>query len=300
MSTVRELYRRRPRDRFLRRSAWFSFVLALASGLSLGWPSGDVIAERRLANLRRFVGEVVPYPLRDEGWSWSAAWQWVSGLWDLKLATATAATLAISLVAIVLAGGLAAMLAPWATRTFARRDPFLPDPMPASRTVRAIWQTVVSVTRAVLAVLRAVPEYVWAFLLLGMFGPSAWPLILALALHNAGILGKLAADTVENLDGPTLAALRGTGAHRWTVALAGVLPLSTGRFLLYLFYRWETCVREATVLGMLSVGSLGFWIQDARARNHYDEMVLAIACGAVLVLLGDLVSAVVREVVRRA
>ena len=78
------------------------------------------------------------------------------------------------------------------------------------------------------------------------------------------------------------------------------MTLSLNRFLLYLCYRWETCVREATVLGMLGMLSLGFWIQDARARNQYDNMVLAMACGALLVVVGDLVSALVREVVRRA
>ena len=81
---------------------------------------------------------------------------------------------------------------------------------------------------------------------------------------------------------------------------ARMAPLSLNRFLLYLFYRWETCVRQATVLGMLSLVSLGFWIQDARTRNHYDEMVVAMACGALLVVVGDLVSAVAREVVRRS
>ncbi len=72
------------------------------------------------------------------------------------------------------------------------------------------------------------------------------------------------------------------------------------RFLLFFFYRWETCVREATVLGMLGIVSLGYWIVDTRARNHYDEMFFFVLLGAGIVLVGDLVSAVAREVVRRA
>ena len=86
----------------------------------------------------------------------------------------------------------------------------------------------------------------------------------------------------------------------WQIALAGIAPLSFGRFLLFTFYRWETCVREATVLGMLGMGSLGFWIQDARARNHYDAMFFFILAGAALVLIGDLVSLLSRRFVRRA
>ena len=76
--------------------------------------------------------------------------------------------------------------------------------------------------------------------------------------------------------------------------------MALSRFLLFLFYRWETCVREATVLGMLGIVSLGYWIQDARARNHYDTMVLLVATSVAIVLIGDVVSAVARRVVREA
>jgi phosphonate transport system permease protein len=94
--------------------------------------------------------------------------------------------------------------------------------------------------------------------------------------------------------------MRGLGATRTQLYLAGVFPLSINRFLLYLCYRWETCVREATVLGMLGGVSLGFWVQDARARNHHDEMALVILLGSLLVIAGDVVSVMIREVVRRA
>ena len=60
----------------------------------------------------------------------------------------------------------------------------------------------------------------------------------------------------------------------------------------------ETCVREATVLGMLGVVSLGYWIQDARAKQYYDEMILLVAVGAAIVLVADLASALARRYVR--
>ena len=125
-------------------------------------------------------------------------------------------------------------------------------------------------------------------------------MVLALALHNAGILGKLGAEVVENTDSAAPGALRALGGSRRQIGLLGLLPLGLPRFLLYFFYRWETCVREATVLGMLGMASLGAWIVDARARNRYDEMLFYVLAGAGLVLVGDVVSALVRRVVRRA
>jgi len=133
-----------------------------------------------------------------------------------------------------------------------------------------------------------------------MLGPSAWPAVLALAIHNSGILGKLGAETIENLDPRTLRALRQLGCTRSQIAGAAVLPMFLGRFLLYFFYRFETCVREATVLGMLGVASLGYWIQDSRTRQFYDEMLFFVVLGASIVLVADLVSVLARWLVRRA
>ena len=77
-------------------------------------------------------------------------------------------------------------------------------------------------------------------------------------------------------------------------------PSALNRFLLYFFYRWETCVREATVLGMLGIVSLGYALNEARIRDRYDDMIFYVLMGALLVLIGDLVSAVARHVIRRA
>jgi phosphonate transport system permease protein len=152
----------------------------------------------------------------------------------------------------------------------------------------------------VLIFLRAIPEYVWAYLFLAMLGPTAWPAVLALAVHNAGILGKLGAETVENLERTSLASLRALGGTRTQIAAVGILPAALPRLLLYFFYRWESCVREATVLGMLGIVSLGSWIQDARSRQRYDDMLFLILVGAGIVIVGDVVSAVARAWVRRA
>ena len=69
-----------------------------------------------------------------------------------------------------------------------------------------------------------------------------------------------------------------------------MFPAVFPRFLLYFYYRWETCVCEATVLGLLGFASLGYWIADARARDRYDEMLLFTLLAAVLVFIGDIVS----------
>jgi phosphonate transport system permease protein len=298
--TIRTLARGRPRSHFLRRS-----VVALAALVVYAWTTGnfsfeDFLSERRLANVERFATELKPLPLQGREWDWGIAWQWSRGLLATKGWQAAATTLAISIGAIVLAGLCAAALALPAARTFATPEAYAPHARRPPWARRAIWGACVWITRAMLIFLRAIPEYVWSFLLVAVVGASPWSAVFALALHNAGVLGKLNAEVAENLEPSTLTSLRALGASRRQIALAGILPAIAPRFLLFFFYRWETCVREATVLGMLGIVSLGFFIQDARARQHYDVMFALILIGSAIVLIGDLVSAAAREAVRRS
>ena len=69
---------------------------------------------------------------------------------------------------------------------------------------------------------------------------------------------------------------------------------------MYLFYRWETCVREATILGMLGFASLGLHIQLARNFSRaYDEMLFYVLLGASVIFIGDLISIYLRSTLAR-
>ena len=80
--------------------------------------------------------------------------------------------------------------------------------------------------------------------------------------------------------------------------MAGLAPTSFNRFLLFFFYRWETCVREATILGMLGISSLGYHISISRNFLRYDQMLFYVLLGAAVIILGDVLSDVLRRRLR--
>ena len=290
MEDLDRLYHERPKNHLVRLS-----LLAMIALIAGTWIFGNFVETEntnRLANVERFLNELRPYPLQDRNFDLSIALSWSSDLIDEKGWEAMSTTLAISVAAIVLAGIWGTLLALPAARNITAG--FTYDPP------KLLWILIVGATRLVLIFLRTIPEYVWAFLLLAMLGPTAWPAVLALALHNSGIIGKLSAEVIEDLPREQLRSLTSIGASRLQIVMAAVAPAALPRLLLFFFYRWETCVREATVLGMLGIVSLGFWIQDARARNFYDEMFFLILLGAFIVMIGDVVSTLVRAYVRRA
>jgi len=294
------LWRARPTKPFVRFSLWGLALILLGAWPLAGFDWSDALSARRLQNLERFLSELRPFPLQGEAWDTGVALRWMLDLLNDHGWAAARATLAISICASLLAGGLGFLLALPAARSLAVAEPYVDDGRPAPAWLRLAWAGPRFLLRAGLMLLRSIPEYLWAFLLLAVFGPSAWPAVLALAIHNTGILGRLGAETIENAERAAPAALRGIGASRRQIVGLALLPALFGRGLLYFFYRWETCVREATVLGMLGIVSLGYWIEEARTRGQYDNLFALVLLGVAIVLLGDLVSLWARALSRRA
>lgn len=246
-----------------------------------------ITAQRRLANLRRFVGELGPP-------SGVSVGDWLAGV---SVLDAVLPTVAMAAAAMVLAAGLGALSALLASRRLTQPDPWVPDQY-TGRGHRVLWSVFGTVVRFGLVCIRAIPTYIWAYILLLLLGLGAWPAVLAIALHNGGILGRLGAELIDDLPPNVASAVWGGGASRWTVSALVLAPQAIGRALLYFFVRMETAIREATVLGMLGFVSLGWFVADARVRMRMDLMMLYVGLAVLTVILIDVMSIAVRRRIR--
>lgn len=283
----------------LQLSSWIGLGLIAMAWFFSDIDFGDLFSARRMENLSRFAERALPDPLRyaEED---SSLGDWISNQMNLYGWRGMAATLGISVVAIVLAGGIGALFGAFGARNLMSAHPFVPHATAGHGACSHALDRVAQAMRILCILLRAIPEYIWAYLLLAMLGRSAWPAILALAIHNSGILGRLGGETIENLPSEPLRAMSMAGATRKEIAIAGIFPMALGRYLLYFFYRFETCVREATVLGMLGIVSLGYYIFEARAHDQYDELIFLVILGGVLVMFADILSDLARRWLRRS
>ena len=152
--------------------------------------------------------------------------------------------------------------------------------------------------RASWAFVRAVPELVWALLAVFVFSPGILPGAAALAIHNYGVLGKLASEVVEGMDMRPIDALRTTGAGRAKVLAYGVLPQVLPRFMTYLLYRWEVVIRTTIVVGFVAAGGLGMEFRLAMSNFHYSTVSLLLMWYLILVLGVDIASSLLRRIAR--
>ena len=107
------------------------------------------------------------------------------------------------------------------------------------------------------AALRAIPELVWAALLLISAGLGPMAGTLALALHTSGVLGRLFAEAMENVNSGPGDALRTQGVGPLRVFAYATLPQVLPQLMSYMLYRWENNIRAAAVLGVVGAGGLG-------------------------------------------
>ncbi|MEK0362275.1 phosphonate ABC transporter, permease protein PhnE [Pseudomonas sp. CBC3] len=149
-------------------------------------------------------------------------------------------------------------------------------------------------SRLLLNALRAIPELVWAALMVlaAGLGPNAGTL--ALALHTAGVLGRLFAEALENTPSAPAEALRLSGSDRISAFCYGTLPVLWPQLIAYSLYRWENNIRMASVLGFVGAGGLGQMLYMSLSLFQQAQASTVILAMLLMVLAVDALSGWVR------
>jgi len=213
--------------------------------------------------LVRFVTEdIVPAPLRNQSFNsetLTAFSQWLQLLWQQQLWPGLTNTLVLGQIGMVFSGLLALALLPLNSSLF---------------TAKRSWAR--GLGDGFLILLRTLPEYLLAFVGLLILGPSMLPAILALGIHNGAIIGHLLGRYSDQI------ILRADASGGVTGYFYEVLPRVYRQFLAFLFYRWEVILRETAILGILGIGTLGFYIDSAFETFRFDRALLLILASALL------------------
>lgn len=118
---------------------------------------------------------------------------------------------------------------------------------------------------------RAINEIVFALLFVVAVGLGPLAGVLALAIHNIGIIAKLFSEAVEAIDPRPVEGIRATGASLLQEVIFGVVPQAMPLWSSFTLYRFETNVRSATVLGIVGAGGIGHSlyenVRSARIRK---------------------------------
>ena len=218
-------------------------VVVVVSWVVSGVSLAGLVSERTRRLALSLVDDMLPPAAPPDGWG--------------VLGAATADTVAMAVLAIALAVAVTLVVGPWATRP--RRSAAEEG---AGALARAARLALAVAARAVLLVLRSIPPTVWAVLALLALFPGILPGAAALGLYTGGILGRLVAEGWESVSTRPRDALRAAGVSRPVAALAAVAAPSGRSLVGYTLYRFEICLRDTAVVGVVGAAGLGRVLQE--------------------------------------
>jgi phosphonate transport system permease protein len=141
--------------------------------------------------------------------------------------------------------------------------------------------------RATLSQLRAIPEVLWVLGVILAVGLGPFAGALALGVHTGGVLGKLYADTFEEVSPLPLRGLRATGATPLQILVWGAWPEARRMLVSYTVLRWEMNLRTSTVVGLAGGGGIGIELYNSMQLGfHARVATLILVVGLMVTMTG--------------
>jgi phosphonate transport system permease protein len=149
--------------------------------------------------------------------------------------------------------------------------------------------------RAVLSVIRAIPDFLYAMIFVSAVGIGPLPGIAALILFNIGVVAKLQSETVDGIDAGPIEAARAAGGNRMQTIRWAALPQVLPNYVAYTLYTFELNIRASTVLGIVGAGGIGRILLREYKFFNFSNMSVIVVELFVLVFLIELVSITLRR-----
>jgi phosphonate transport system permease protein len=247
-----------PTSGVLYQRAWFGilFAVVLASFYFAGFTPERFGATNILRNMMRFCRGMFPPDITRE--------------FVLSLGPLLMQTLAISILGTLMGMIIGGVLAIPATSILV----LTPTDSPGARDFagRGIRWNIFWATRLLLNVLRSIPDLVWVLICIVVIGIGPFAGTLAIGLHTGGVLGKLYAETLEEVPRRPVEALRALGAGPMQLLAWALWPQAKRMLASYTVLRWETNLRVSTILGLVGGGGLGQAVYNNVQLGFYSRL----------------------------
>ncbi|UPW14181.1 phosphate/phosphonate ABC transporter permease [Gordonia amicalis] len=251
---------------------------------------------RRIRNCAWTVGAIMlvisSYWMADIDFAdvnWSHMWPSIASFWSPSTGSYTFGEFADALlvtVQVAFAAALLSLVVSLAVGSLAARN-IAPNPA-----VRGTF-------RVLLVVFRGIPELVLAIFLIMITGLGNQAGVVALAVGGIGLLGKLIADSCEEVSPGPERALTATGAARGQRYLAATWPQALPSLIGNTLYLVDSNIRAATILGIVGGSGIGFYLMNASTLSStHGQVTTLVMMMVVTVLIVEGLAAWLRRVFR--
>ncbi len=134
------------------------------------------------------------------------------------------------------------------------------------------------------AAIRTFPVFILGLMFIKVTGPGPFAGVLTIGLSSIGMITKLYVEVIEDIDKGVLEALDAAGCNTLQKIQYGIIPQLSANFISTAIYRFEINVRNATVLGLVGAGGIGFTLIAAMGAYRWRDAAAAL-WGIIIVVL---------------
>ncbi len=149
--------------------------------------------------------------------------------------------------------------------------------------------------RGIMSAERALPDLLIILFFVAIVGLGPFPGVMAVAVSSVGMLGKLFADAIEEVDPRPLEAMETVGATWLQMVRYAVLPQIIPSVIASTLYRFDVNIRMSIFLGVVGAGGIGFNLINSMRLLRYQETMAAIMVVLVLVVACEKTSEFLRS-----
>ncbi len=163
----------------------------------------------------------------------------------------------------------------------------------ASRNITGDWGSYAG--SVVVTTIRSFPVLILGLMFIKVAGPGPFAGVLTISVSSIGMITKLYIESIEDIDKGILDALDATGATTVQKIRYGIIPQLTANFISVAIYRFEINVRNATILGLVGAGGIGFTLIAAMGAYRWNDAASCLWGIVVVVLLVEFFSTRLRR-----
>ena len=155
------------------------------------------------------------------------------------------------------------------------------------------------VFRAITLLIRTIPSLIWALIWIRVTGPGAFCGVITQSICSIGMISKMNISAIENLDTGVLEALDACGANTFEKIRCGVIPQLSATFISTAIYRFDINLKDATILGIVGAGGIGFPLNDAIANARWNRVGAFLLVLVIMVIIIEWISTQIRASLAR-
>jgi len=155
-------------------------------------------------------------------------------------------------------------------------------------------------TRGFIRIERALPEIIILLFLVAAFGLGPFGGVISLTIGCIGMLGKLFADAIEEIDPVSIEAIEALGASKIQVIVFGVLQPIIPSIISFALFRFELNIRLSVVLGAVGAGGIGLELYRSFSLLDYNKGLTCLIITLALVIITERFSEFLRSKVKLA